>query len=105
MKSPVRPSRVRWVVRVVQVDNDSILEPRFIDPTFLECLRYLGFANVHDVSDNDKEQRRNCFDLIAPGTLNQEQTKQWADRQASRMRSFGYNAVPCPTNQKAELLP
>lgn len=82
-------SKKKWVVRVVipTVDNHPPLAQR-IDGAFLECLSYAGFVTLH----HDDEERQ-TFDLHAPFNLN---GKVWAEQNAARMTTFGYNAVAAP---------
>lgn len=78
-----------YVVRVVQVEGDEA-----INSAFLECLRYAGYIDTHEV---DPEGLTTCcFDIRAPHGLN---SKLWSEMNAERMRSFGFNAVSAPSTR------
>lgn len=70
-----------WVVRVAIDEYDKGLAAT----PFLECLRYAGLVVLHN---------ERIFDVLPPGKVHD--TKQWADQNAERMSSFGYNAVAAP---------
>lgn len=83
----------RWVVRVVlptKLDNTY-----HVDPAFIECLRRAGLVQVQPTASSDTQ----VVDLIAP-CKNVPDTKLWADMNAERMRSFGYNAVAAPSTEE-----
>lgn len=69
-----------YVVRVARLDL-----PEF-DTPFVECLRYACLIEVPNDSDE-------VFDILCPRGLD---SKTWAERNAARMQSFGYNAVVAP---------
>lgn len=84
----VKP-KTTYVVRVVQgKKNDEIA---YINKAFLESLRYAGLITVHEVDPNGLTNV--CFDLLPPHGVND---KVWAEQNAERMRSFGFNAVKAP---------
>jgi hypothetical protein len=59
-------------------------ETKPIDGGFVDCLRYAGVLSVHDT------ESAQCLEISAPKGLI---GKVWAEQNAARMRSFGYNAV------------
>ena len=87
-------SKKEYVVRVVQTradDGTPINEGGVIDAAFIESLRYAGLIVIHDVDPYGLTET--CFDIKAPHGVN---TKAWAEMNAERMRSFGFNAVCAP---------
>jgi hypothetical protein len=77
-----------YVVRVV-TDSDTA---KYVEAgPFLECLRYAGLIQVHRASPSGFA----CFDLLPPAT-HQAGSKQWAEMNAERMSSYGFNAVVAP---------
>jgi len=79
-----------YVVRVVipDIDNDILGLAKPIDGAFLECLRYAGIVKIH-TSDTGQ-----VFDIRCPDVV--KMSKNWANANADRMKSFGYNAVAAP---------
>ena len=67
----------QYVVRVIQGENDPDLYQ------FVEQLRYAGLVTI-------QTHKPLTFDIRPPHGL---QSDVWADQNAQRMRSFGYNAV------------
>ena len=93
------PRKTEYVVRVVipakpDPTPENMVERAFmmnmIGGDFLDCLRYAGFVHVH----HDNEERQ-TFDLLCPLPKSYN-NKVWAEQNAARMRSFGYNAVVAP---------
>lgn len=76
----------RYVVRFADVEHAGPL---------LECLRYAGIIHFLTSAGADAARRgdRVSFDLYAPRNVD---TETWATANASRCRSFGYNAVAAP---------
>lgn len=68
----------RYVVRVARENH-----PHFDNP-LIECFRYAGLVVVH----ND-----DIFDILPPHGVD---SKVWAEQNAARISSFGYNAVSAP---------
>lgn len=68
----------RYVVRVAKLGH-----PDFNNP-LIECFRYAGLVFVH----ND-----DVFDILPPQKVD---TRVWAEQNAARMTSFGYNARAVP---------
>lgn len=89
-------AKKKYVVRVVQTHTDNgteLNEGAIIDDAFLECLRYAGLVTNHPINDETSLTSR-CFDIRAPhGVLSDV----WAEQNAARMRSFGFNAVKAPS--------
>jgi hypothetical protein len=77
----------RWSVRVALRRGDDPAR-RDIE-TLIECLRYAGLITVHDVPTADATL---CFDLPPPYSLGYRLSRDWAQKNAERMRSFGFNA-------------
>lgn len=83
-----------FVVRIVT--HPTELETRFIGEhqpghtlgEFMECMRYAGLIRIH--RDNSEGM---CFDIRPPSGVD---SKMWAEMNAKRMQSFGYNAVCAP---------
>lgn len=95
-----------YVVRIVQTEPDKerdIIDRIFDNPpviphSFIESLRYAGLITVHEVDPNGLTT--DCFDLICPnlhGRDYERQSKVWAEQNAERMRTFGFNAVCAPS--------
>jgi hypothetical protein len=82
-----------YVIRVVIGESDGQFHGlgKRISGAFLECLRYAGLATVH--YDNDQRQ---VFDLHSPKGVH---SRIWADHNAYRMMTFGYNAVAAPSTE------
>src|SRR5574340_1264420 len=82
----------KYVVRVViqkrEVDDPMYFTVSHTFPEFLENLRYAGIAQVHD-----ETEKTILFDIYAPAGVD---TKIWAELNARRMQSFGYNAIAAP---------
>ena len=94
MKKPQRC----YVVRVVQTRSVSGVENHeggIIDDGFLECLRYAGHVTVHEI-DHKLNMTSRCFDIRCPAE-NGYDMQAWAEMNAKRMRSFGFNAVAAPS--------
>lgn len=91
-----------YVVRVVQMMDDNGNEicelgkgkVGLVDFAFLESLRYAGLIHINKVPENSLTV--NCFDLRCPHGL---VSKVWAEQNAERMRSFGFNAVAAPSTR------
>lgn len=86
----------QYVIRIVQTQT-----PECVDlneggdiSAFVECLRYAGIVRVHEVS----ELTTLCFDLVCPAHFTDSQ--RWAERNAERMRTFGFNAVAAPATEE-----
>lgn len=77
-----------YVVRVVQTEDKEGGE---ISYAFIESLRYAGIVKVHETDPHGLTIL--CFDLICP---HNGSSKTWAEMNAERMRSFGFNAVVAP---------
>lgn len=87
-------ARKIWVVRVVthpsEMSTRSEAEhgPGHTLGEFIECMRYAGLIRIH--RDNSEGM---CFDIRPPIGVDSEM---WAQLNANRMQSFGYNAVKAP---------
>jgi hypothetical protein len=57
--------------------------------SLIECLRYAGLLSVHTFDPEEKI----TFDIQPPHGVD---SKKWAEMNAKRMQSFGYNAVCAP---------
>lgn len=66
-------------------ERTNIFSASPIDDGFLDCLRYAGLISVQ--IDDDERQ---CFDINCPNAIGRPRI--WAEMNAERMRSFGYNA-------------
>lgn len=84
--------KLLWVVRIVVPVDDTLAGGSF--RKWLEQMRYAGI--VHLIRRDDEGY---CFDFYPPRNVNGVDSKEWADRQASRMISFGINAVPAPEDK------
>jgi hypothetical protein len=87
----------QWVVRVVQTETpegDHVNEGGIIDGSFIESLRYAGLITEHETDPYGLTTV--CFDIRCPHGLD---SKTWAEMNAERMRSFGYNAVAAPSTE------
>lgn len=83
------PKKQQQVVRVVIEDHPKAMNKCTSEVRqLLECLRYAGIVTLH--RDNEHGV---CFDLHCPAGL---MHKPWAEMNAQRMQSFGYNAVSAP---------
>lgn len=95
-------SKKQFVVRVVQTSNPgdpanqqppySVNEGGVINGNLLECLRYAGHIELHDVDPNGLTEL--CFDIRCPTYRLNSQT--WSEQLAAKMRSHGFNAVSAP---------
>ncbi len=74
---------MKWVVRVV-IHLDESREPF----SLVESFRYAGLVKVHPT-----QMTSFCFDMLPPHVSD---SKIWAEMNAERMRSFGYNAEAAP---------
>ncbi len=86
------PRNKRYVVRIC-TDNSEIIKGvkmNYIEPTFLTCLENAGLGKVHD-TDRDGY----TFDLFPPQD-SPYGGKVWAEQNAARISSFGFNAVAAP---------
>ncbi len=81
----------RFVVRIVLfrgINQDN----KIMGTPFLECLRRCGYVVIHRDDENGM-----CFDLLCPYISGQiRDTKVWAEQNAERMQTFGFNAVVAP---------
>lgn len=81
----------KYVVRVTHRVTPHYAVPtddRSFDNPFVECLRYAGLVVVHN---------EYCFDILPHQEAN---SKIWAEANAARMQSFGYNAVCAPARER-----
>jgi hypothetical protein len=78
----------KYVVRVV-VPRALMANCLGLMATLLECLRYAHLVHMH--RDDDEGV---CFDLLPPDSISD--TSQWAQMNAERMSTFGWNAVRAP---------
>lgn len=91
------PGKKEWCVRVVQTMDDSgkeCNEGDKLSDAFLDCLRYAGLIRVHDNAATLGGAIR-CFDLLTWDVI-EDGGKVWAEMNAKRMQSFGFNAVATP---------
>jgi hypothetical protein len=79
--------KLLWVVRVCLDDHTK----SWFDNPFLECLRYAGVVVVHATRT---PAGHTVFDVFPPKASWGD--KDWAEANASRMRSFGLNAAAAP---------
>ena len=101
----------RWCVRIVQTRTLSgwkVYEGSHFGP-FVECLQHAGLVTIHGTDPNGLTTL--CFDVEAPISPAEERPhnladvlftdggKTWAERNAERMRTFGYNAVAAPSTR------
>jgi hypothetical protein len=81
-----------WAVRIVaspqEMDGEGSSLGNHTIGELLECLRYAGLVRIH--RDNAEGV---CFDLVSPAGVDSET---WAQMNADRMSSFGWNAVKAP---------
>lgn len=83
-----------WVVRVVMGHTSVPAVQKMRDEgllLLLQCLRYAGTVAIH----RDDEDGM-CWDLLPPRHINHHGNQTWAKMTASRMKSFGLNAVAAP---------
>jgi hypothetical protein len=82
-----------WVVRVVmhkEAEFIGSLNATREVTMLLEQLRYSGAVQIH--RDDDAV----VFDILRPGSVSKNGSKKWADLNAQRMSTFGFNAVAAP---------
>ena len=62
---------------------------------FVESLRYAGLVNVEhrNIGNNNEDSPVTIIDILAP---DRGDDKIWAESNAERMRSFGFNAASAP---------
>jgi hypothetical protein len=88
----------RWVVRVSIISGPDTGQHVFhagrVQDTFLHLLDKAGLIKQHPQYDSEVQ----VFDLLAPRNITD--TKVWANQNAQRMQSFGYNAVAAPATEK-----
>jgi hypothetical protein len=99
----VQMPKTKYVVRVVQLTQSDPRKRRGgndMPGIWLEQLRYMGVINwiTQDEQmlnvDPDGSVFKNVFDIHAP--FRSFDTKIWSEQNASRMQSFGINAVSAP---------
>lgn len=84
-----------WTVRVVNMRPDKPLENTNLLPgLWVEQLRYMGVLKV--LLDFEGGSRRQVLEFHYPHDSRGIDTERWALMQASRMRSFGINAIAAP---------
>ncbi len=82
----------QWVVRIVhQWTNENERHRRDMKVLITEMLRYAGFVRMH-VDEDD----RLVFDLLPASNSAREDSGMWAQMNAERISSFGWNAVKAP---------
>lgn len=87
-----------YVVRIVQTmtpEGKEIHEGDMIGDAFLDCLRYAGHVTIHDIDNHKLNLTVRCFDIRCPAEKGYDM-KAWAEMNAKRMQSFGFNAVAVP---------
>jgi hypothetical protein len=93
----------RWVVRVVEFAPTDPLKRHShneLSGLWLEQLRSLDLINV--IIDNEiveidgQETFKQVFDIYCPLRISTQETRDWAERHAERMRSFSINAAAAP---------
>ena len=93
----------RQVVRVVAFEfndtSDIYSEAEAQFGQFIECLRYAGVVHVQKVDDKPS---RLIIDILPP--KNSGNDRVWAEANAERMQTFGYNAVPAPEGRIGDSL-
>jgi hypothetical protein len=84
----------RWVIRVVTVERQHEGEPAQCGITgFIEALRHAGLVKFHGTNEGGGL----TFDLLPPEPhVTLATTKAWAESNATRMQTFGFNAVAAP---------
>ena len=82
------PKKQRWAVRII-LDRKITQDDSVMANPFIECLRYAGLVVVH--KDNEYGM---TIDLIQRDPKVDSQV--WAQMNAKRMESFGFNAVAAP---------
>lgn len=86
----------KWVVRIC-TDNFALDRAtglpnlNYIEPAFLQCLSNAGLGTLHDT---DREGY--TFDMYPPRDVDD---KMWAEQNAERTKSFGFNAAAAPRVQ------
>lgn len=90
-------AKTMWVVRVVTGDDEmdtrsttEVAKPGHTLKEFMENLRYAGVLRIHRDDPSGM-----CFDIMPPIGVD---SGTWAEMNAKRMRSFGYNAVKAPAS-------
>lgn len=78
--------QVKYVVRVVLFEHQL----RGDEGALIECFRYAGLVSHPREGDGTTL----TFDIYPP---HEAPTKAWADMNAERMRTFGFNAEAAPT--------
>jgi len=88
------PRKPRWVVRIVtmreELDGEGSSLGNHTIGEFIECMRYAGMIKIHRDDGTGM-----CFDLLPPGYPGID-TRIWAQMNADRMKSFGFNAECAP---------
>lgn len=84
------------VVRICY-DEDDLTLPRGMDNTqlhiLLESLRYMGAIKIHPDSRTISAK---VVDIYPPRTITAKASKDWAEKNAARMKTFGISTVAAP---------
>ena len=86
---------MKKMVYVVRVCLDPQTERWLPDggtSPILDCLRYAGLVKVH----NPTPLGFACFDILPPSNID---SREWAERNADRMKSFGFIAEAAPKSE------
>ena len=75
-----------WVIRIVVSNEDTRSCGSF--PTWGAALGHAGIINPIR-----QDEKGFCFDIYPPRQVNGKASHEWANREASRMITFGINAV------------
>lgn len=74
---------VRVILNPLECENADLTR-------FIESLRYAGIVDIHRHDETGM-----CFDIIPP-TASYTNQENWANSNAKRLASFGFNAVKAP---------
>lgn len=81
-----------YVVRVCVSESTEAWH----DNPLLECLRCAGIVNVHATRT---PLGRQVYDIFPP-RASWSASKNWAEANAERMRTYGINAQACPSTKE-----
>ena len=87
----------RWAIRVVHSsDKDRAFGPEpHPSSELIESLRYMGIITVYELDPAGPAYL--CYDIECPSEI--KDSKIWAEENAKRMKTFGFNAEAAPSTK------
>jgi hypothetical protein len=88
------PAKYKPTIRCVVFKN--AVPNNWLNTVWVEQLRYMGVMQCLAELDTDRPEERMVLEIYPPVKMTQVQQSDWCVTNASRMKSFGINAIVAP---------